>query len=154
MATEKYATDDMYDNVNDEYIELSDAQKEYIRIYHAYFVLNWEIHEICEHFQKARPTIFNAIKWVVDNKLKFAPEQLLEGAIFAIRERMKTNKELLDNEKIEDKPDKKFMIALMQMLQTDEDRVFKLQQIISPTAIDKDDKISASDVLKLISAAK
>jgi len=151
MNTEKYATPDMFDPVNDEFIELSDPQKEYIRIYHAYFVLNWEVPEICEHFQRSRPTVFNAIKWVVDNKLKFAPEYLLEGAIFAIRERMKKNKELLDAELEEEKPDKKYIIALNGEIRTDEDRVFKLQQIITPVT-DKDDKISASDVLKLIAA--
>lgn len=137
----------------DKYVKLTDAQEEYIRIYHAYFVLQWETYEICDHFQCTGAKVSCALKWVIDNKGKFPPEYLLDGAIFAIRERLKQNRQLLDVELAKTKfQDKRFIIELNNQLRFDEERLFKLQSI-TDSKPGADDAISAGAVLKLISEA-
>lgn len=138
----------------DKYIALSEPQEEYIRIYHAYFVLQWERWEIQKHFQASPSKITNAINWVIDNKGSFPSKYLIDGAIFSIRERLKQNRELLNIELHKTKfQDKKFIIELNNQLRFDEERLFKLQQLTDPES-NKGDGIKASDVLKLITAAK
>lgn len=136
------------------YVTLDSTQQEYIRIYHTYFVLQWEMFEICDHFQCSRAKVSTAIRWVIENKGKFPPEYLLDGAIYACRERLKQNRKLLDVELAKTKnQDKRFIIELNNQIRFDEDRLFKLQQITGGKAGD-DEAIRASDVLKLITAAK
>lgn len=138
------------------YRMLDEFQQEYIRIYHTYFVLQWEIYEICEHFQCSPSKVTNAIQWVIKNKTKFAPEYLLDGAIYACRERLKQNRKLLDEElqkQSANTRDKKFIIELNNQIRMDEDRLFKLQQVILGNSEDDNESINAADVLKLISAA-
>lgn len=138
----------------DKYIALNDIQQEYIRIYHAYFVLQWEPFELSEHFQCSHGRILKAIKWVIDTKGKFPSEYLLDGAIFAIRERLKRNRNLLDTELSKTKfQDKRYIIELNNQLRLDEDKLFKLQQI-TESKPSESDGISASAVLKLISTAQ
>ena len=137
----------------DNYKKLSEAQQEYIRIYHAYFVLQWEMYEICEHFKCSNGKASSAIHWVIDNKGKFPPEYLIDGAIYACRERLKQNRQLLEIELNKTKfQDKRFIIELNNQIRFDEDRLFKLQQITN-TKNDEKEGISASSVLKLISEA-
>lgn len=136
------------------YVKLSESQEEYIKIYHAYFVLQWEMYELCEHFQCGLTKINKAINWVIENKGKFPATYLIEGAIYACRERLKQNRKLLDAELAKKSgPDKRFIIELMNQIRFDEDRLFKLQQI-TDSKKDEGEGISASSVLKLISAAK
>lgn len=143
----------MATNNKDKYIKLSPEQDEYVKIYHAYFVLQWDHFTIQQHFQCSSTKVSNAIKWVIDNKGKFPSEYLIAGAIFAIRERLKQNRELLDTELAKKKfQDKKFIIELNNQLRFDEERLFKLQQLVDPDS-GKEDGIKASDVLKLIAAA-
>ena len=135
------------------YVSLDETHQEYIRIYHSYFVLQWEMYEICEHFQCCKSKVSTGIKWVIDNKGKFPAEYLLDGAIYAIRERLKQNRKLLDIELKKTKvQDKRFIIELNNQLRFDEERLFKLQQVTENNVSEKG--IHASDVLKLISAAK
>ena len=138
----------------EKYQRLDDIHQEYIRIYHAYFVLQWETFDICEHFECSKAKVSSAIKWVIDNKGNFPAEYLIDGAVYAIRERLKQNRLLLDNELKKTKnQDKRFIIELNNQIRFDEDRLFKLQQIADPDS-SRDDAIKASDVLKLITAAK
>ncbi|HCR35814.1 TPA: hypothetical protein DIU22_02110 [Candidatus Woesebacteria bacterium] len=138
----------------DQYVKLDDVKQEYIRIYHAYFVLQWETYELCEHFQCSNAKITKAIAWVIENKGKFPPEYLLEGAIYALRERLKLNRKLLDTELAKTKfQDKRFIIELNNQLRFDEERLFKLQSI-TDSKPDTDAGISASSVLRLISEAQ
>ena len=140
--------------VKDKYIKLSPEQDEYVRIYHAYFVLQWDHFTLQKHFECSNSKISTAIKWVIDNKGKFPSEYLVNGAIFAIRERLKQNRELLDAELSKTKfQDKKFIIELNNQLRFDEERLFKLQMLVDPEK-DKGSGIKAADVLKLITAAK
>ena len=142
-----------YNAETDKYVKLSDPQQEYIRIYHAYFVLQWEAYEICEHFKCSSTRVSIALKWVINNKGKFPPEYLLDGAIYALRERLKQNRKLLDIELEKTAfQDKRFIIELNNQLRFDEERLFKLQSI-TDSKPGAEDAIKASDVLKLISAA-
>lgn len=141
-------------NETDKYTTLSEAQEEYIRIYHAYFVLQWEQFDIQRHFQCSPAKISKAIRWVIDNKGKFPSEYLIDGAIFAIRERLKTNRDLLNTELAKTKnKDKKFIIELNNQLRFDEERLFKLQMLVDPES-NKEDGIKAADVLRLINEAQ
>jgi len=78
--------------------ELTPVQEEYIRIYHEYFALNWTWNDICKYHNCSKMKVSKAIHWVIDNKLKIPPVQLVKGAIDAILVRVKRNKELLDAE--------------------------------------------------------
>lgn len=136
------------------YMALNETHQEYIRIYHTYFVLQWEIYEVCEHFKCTSAKVSTALKWVIDNKGEFPAEYLVNGAIYACRERLKQNRRLLDIELEKTRnQDKRFLIELNNQIRFDEDRLFKLQQITS-TKPGEEEAIRASDVLKLISAAK
>ena len=136
------------------YVAITEAQQEYIRIYHAYFVLQWEMYEICEHFKCTTSKVSTAIRWVIDVKGKIPPEYLIDGAIYASRERLKQNRKLLDVELAKTKgQDKRFIIELNNQIRFDEDRLFKLQQLTTGSATG-DDSIKASDVLKLIASAQ
>jgi len=141
-------------NKDNKYVALTAAQEEYIRIYHTYFVLQWEHFDIQKHFKCSATKVSTAIKWVITNKGEFPSEYLIKGAIYAVRERLKQNRDLLDKELKKTKfQDKKFIIDLNNQLRTDEERLFKLQMLADPDAT-KDNGINAVDVLKLITAAK
>jgi len=140
--------------IEEKYVALDAPHQEYIRIYHAYFVLQWEMYEICEHFQCSQSKVSVAIRWVIENKGKFPPEYLVDGAIYAVRERLKQNRLLLDDELKKTKvQDKRFIIELNNQIRFDEDRLFKLQQITTSKP-GEDEAIRASDVLKLIASAQ
>jgi hypothetical protein len=138
---------------SEKYVELSAAQKEYIRIYHHYFVLKWTQQELCDHFQCSNFKISTAIRWVINNKLNLPPEYLIEGAIDSISERLKKNKELLDIEYKKTKyKDKRFIIDLNKEIREDENQIYRLQCLLRPEE-SQEDSLKASDVLKLIKAS-
>lgn len=132
---------------------LSDAQEEYLLIYHEYFVLNWDWIDICKYHNCSKAKVSIAIKWVIDNKLKIRSKDLIKGAIDAITERMKKNKVLYDTEVDRKRNrDKQFIIALIKELREDEKTLYKLREIYDDGE-EGDKNLSASQVLGLIQAA-
>lgn len=134
------------------YTKLNETHENYIRMYHAYFVLHWSWNEICEHYACSKSTVTGAIRWVIDNKLKFPSKYLIEGAIDTIANRLKKNQELLDNELNKSRnKDKIFIIALNREIREDEKAINKMLEIVSDDT-DTEGSIKAADVLKLIAA--
>jgi len=142
-----------FNKLTGKYTKLNETHENYIRIYHAYFVLHWTWTEICEYYECSKSTVTLAIRWVIDNKLKFPSQDLVEGAIDTISRRLKQNQELLNAEldKTRNK-DKIFIIALTREIREDEKEIYKLRELIS-TDTPEGGTIKAADVLKLITAA-
>ena len=132
---------------------LTDAQENYVRMYHAYFVLHWNWPEICKFYKCSKATVSKAINWVIENKIKFPSKYLVEGAIESISRRLKVNQELLNSELNKTKNrDKRFIIELNREIREDERMLHKLMEIVDDGS-DSEGAIKTSDVLKLINAA-
>lgn len=133
--------------------EISEAQEEYLKIYHAYFVLKWEWHEIARHFDCSKSKVSRAIHWVIDNKLNIPSKHLMKGAIDAITTRMKENKEMYDREVNKKRyRDNQFIVSLMREMREDEKTLLKLQELYVDDT-DEDSHLSAGQVLNLIKKA-
>lgn len=130
--------------------EVSEIQEEYLQIYHEYFVLKWDWADICKYHNCSKSKVSLAVRWVIDNKMKFPSKYLIKGAIDAISVRLKKNKEMYDKESDRKRfRDNSFVVALVRELREDEKTLLKLQEIY--TADDEDtERLSAGQVLKLI----
>ena len=132
---------------------LSEAEEEYLQIYHEYFVLSWDWTEICKYHNCSKTKVSKAIHWVIDNKLKIPSKFLIKGAIDAINVRMKRSKELYDTETAKKRyRDNIFIVSLMKEMREDEKTLYKLQEIYNEGGYD-DTKLSAGQVLSLIKKA-
>ncbi len=136
-----------------EKFELTETQEEYLKIYHEYFVLNWDWVDIGRHHNCGKNKVFKAIHWVIDNKLKIPSKSLMKGAIDAITVRLKRNKELYDLETEKKRyRDNLFIVSLIKEMREDEKTIYKLQEIYEGENED-DTKLSAAQVLSLIRKA-
>lgn len=136
-----------------EKVLLTPAQEEYLDIYHKYFVLRWDWTEISTYHKCSKKKIEFAIKWVIDNKLKFPSKSLVKGAIDAISVRLKYNR-VLYNAEVKKKRyrDNSFIIALTREIRDDEKLIYELENIYT----NKDDdgnNLNAAQVLSLIQEA-
>ena len=136
-----------------EKVLLTPIQEDYLDIYHKYFVLRWDWTEIATYHKCSKKKIEQAIKWVIDNKLKFPSKSLVKGAIDAISVRLKYNRELYNVEvKKKRYRDNTFIIALTREIRDDEKLIYELENIYT----NKDDdnaNLSAGQVLALINKA-
>ena len=130
--------------------KLTEAQEEYIKIYHEYFVLNWTWNEICEYHQCCKAKVSTAITWVIANKIKIPSKTLVKGAIDAISVRLKKNKELY-NEEVDRKRNRnnQFIISLTKELREDEKIIYELQEVFKEDDT-QDNAFAASQVLQLL----
>ena len=134
----------------EESYEITEVQEEYLKIYHEYFVLKWDWTEIGVHHNCSKSKVSTAIKWVIDNKLKLPAKFLIKGAIDAISDRLKHNKEMYDKESNKKRfRDNTFVVALVRELREDEKTLLKLQEIYHADEED-DQRLSAGQVLNLI----
>ena len=134
-----------------EKVVLDAIEEEYLDIYHKYFVLRWEWHEIAAYHNCSKSKVQTAIKWVIDNKLQFPSNELITGAIDAISSRLKRNQRLYELEAEKDKfRDNNFIVALSREIRDDEKTIFELQKLITPLTDENDNRLSAAQVLSLI----
>lgn len=132
--------------------ELTDAQEEYIKIYHQYFVLNWNWNEIANYWQCSKGKITQAIKWVINNRINLPSKYLIKGAIDAISDRLKTNKEMYYAEaKKKKNKNTKFLVGLSKEIREDEKMLYELQEIIE--GVQNDSTLSAAQVIRLVKEA-
>lgn len=133
---------------------LSEQHEEYLQIYHEYFVLRWDWADICRYHNCSKAKVTKAVRWVIDNKLKFPSKFLIKGAIDAITARLKNNQALYEMEIYKKRyRDNAFIVSLVREIREDEKVLLKLQEIYH--ADDEDsEKLSASQVLRLITEAK
>ena len=142
-----------FNKLTGKYTKLNETHEMYIRIYHSYFVMHWTWAEICEHYNCSKTLVSNAVRWVINNKLKFPSKYLIEGAVDTISNRLKQNQELLNTELQKSRnKDKIFIIALTREIREDEKEVYKLLELVTPED-SSEGAIKAADVLKLITAA-
>lgn len=150
MATENYKRKHPKTVIK---FELTQAEEEYLAIYHEYFVLRWDWPDICKHHNCSKAKVSEAINWVIANKLKIPSKNLIKGAIDAIDRRLRITKELYDSEVSKTRQrDKLFIISLMREMREDEKTLFRLQEIYHDETPD-DSKLSAGQVLSLIKKA-
>ncbi|MFA5174594.1 MAG: hypothetical protein WC438_05430 [Candidatus Pacearchaeota archaeon] len=136
-----------------ETFKLTELQREYLAIYHEYFVLKWDWATIGGYHNCTRNKISSAIHWTIDNRIKLLPEHMTRGAIDAINVRLKKNKELYDIEtKKKRGRDNAFIIALNKEMREDEKTIYELEKLIQSDVKDES-KLSSAQVLGLIKAA-
>ncbi|MCD6429378.1 hypothetical protein J7L09_01650 [bacterium] len=127
---------------------------EYVKIYTLYFVLNWEIWEICKYLNISIWKARYALKWVAKNFLKLPAKELLNGAIYSVKTRLKSNMELYQKEKKKKNPSIRSIVELNRELREDSKLLFNLQQIYQEFYGKVDVVLSTKDVLRLITEAK
>jgi len=133
--------------------KLTDLQREYLAIYHEYFVLKWSWATIGEHHNCSKVKISTAIHWTIDNRIKLLPDDMTRGAIDAINVRLKSNKEMYDKETNKKRGrDNSFIIALNKEMREDEKTIYELEKLIEGE-VKEDSKLSSAQVLGLIKAA-
>ena len=138
----------------EEKMEITDAQDEYLDIYHKYFVLKWSWDEIAQYHDCSTSTISHAINWVIDNRLNIPSNHLIKGAIDSIKERIKNNNELLEKETSRRSPDNRFIIDLNKQIREDEKMLYELQEVYEGDKRDENgEQMSAAQVLRLIKEA-
>jgi len=135
-----------------EKVLLSNQEEQFLDIYHKYFVLNWDWPEIAKYHGCEQKKVKDAVKWVIDNKLKFPSKFLIKGAADAVSARLKINKELYNKETGKKRYfDKGFIVSLSREIREDEKMLYELQNIYVD---DKDeDKLNSAQVLSLIAEA-
>lgn len=137
----------------EEGFKLTEAQEEYIKIYHEYFVLKWSWVDLCTYHNCSKMKISKAIRWVIDNKLEIPPDYLVKGAIDSIHERLKLTTALLDAEVSKKRfRDNSFIISLTREIREDENAIYKLQSIVGKEHLD-DERLTSAQTLSLIKAA-
>jgi hypothetical protein len=139
----------------DTYIELDATQERYIQFYHEYYMLRWDWDEICKYHDCSKTTLQKGLNWVDVNKLKIPAKGLLNGAIHAIRLRLKKITELYNKELDKKKQQNaKIIIELNKEIREDEKILYNLQNIlVEKFDVDMDIK-STAQILKLINDAK
>lgn len=142
------------EEIKEEKYDVTETQEEYLQIYHEYFVLKWSWTDICKYHNCSKSKVSTAVRWVIENKMKFPSKFLIKGAIDAISVRLKRNKEMFDKESDKKRyRDNQFVVALVRELREDEKTLLKLQEIYH--ADDEDsEKLSAGQVLRLITEAQ
>jgi len=127
---------------------------EYIRIYMLYFFLNYEWFEIVEYIDVSREKIKYAIKWVSKNFLKIPAKELLNGAIYSVKQRIRHNTELYDTERKKKKVSIRSVVELNREIREDTRDLNKLQSVYQDNYGKIDVTLDASAVLKLIAGGK
>lgn len=141
------------EGIKEEY-EVTEVQEEYLQMYHEYFVLNWSGIDICKYHNCSKSKVSLAVRWVIENKLKFPSIFLIKGAIDAITVRLKINKEMYDKETSKKRyRDNQFVVALVKELREDEKTLLRLREIYHSDDEDSE-KLSAGQVLRLITEAQ
>ena len=144
----------MLDRKKIEKYELTEREERYIVLYVEYFVQKKPIFEICKKYDCSKDMVENAIKWVIENKIKIPSASLIKGSIDAIEDRIKLNRALYEVEISKKRyRDNGFIIALTKELREDEKMAFKLQEIYTdPSEIENN--LTPAQVLGLIKANK
>ena len=139
----------------DKYVELDATQERYLQMYHEYYMLRWEWDEICKYHGVSKTTLQKGLNWVDTNKLKIPAKGLLNGAIHAIRLRLKNTTDLYNIElKKKKQRNAKIIIELNKEIREDEKILYNLQNIlVEKFDVDMDVR-SAAEILKLINGSK
>jgi hypothetical protein len=138
----------------EKYIELNKTYEEYIQIYHEYYVLNWNQYDISKYHKCSQFKISTALNWVEKNKLKIPAKQLIDGAIDAVKVRLKKNKALYDKEFNRARGiNHKLLLELNKELREDEKLLFHLQNILTEK-FQLIDTTNAANILKMINEAR
>lgn len=105
--------------------------EEYIQMYTEYHVLHWSAWEIAKKHECSDDKVWDALRYVDDNIVDLSHRSLLKGAIFAVRERLKRNKE--EQEKLRQKSDDTnyaVYIGLNREIRADEQLLYSLTGLL------------------------
>ena len=127
---------------------------EYIKIYMLYFFLNYEWFEIAEYMDVTRSKIKYAIRWVSKNFLKIPAQELLNGAIYSIKQRIRHNTELYNSQRKKKKISIRSVVELNREIREDTRDLNRLQSVYQDSYGKIDVSLDAQAVLKLITGDK
>jgi len=128
--------------------------EEYIKIYMLYFFLNYEWFEITEYLKISRGKVKCAIAWVSKNFLKIPAQELLHGAIFSVKQRIKNNTRLYDIERKRDSVSIRSVVELNREIREDTKYLNQLQSVYQENYSDVDISLNAAGILKIITKNK
>lgn len=138
----------------EKYIKLDQKEENYINIYHEWYVLHWDWNDICKYHQCCKGTVSKALDWVDANKLNIPAKSLLNGAIHAIKIRLKQITEVYNTEsKKQRNRSLKTLIELNKELREDEKLLYNLQNILVEKFDINMNVQSNVEILKLITDA-
>ena len=96
--------------------------KEYIQIYHEFYVLSWSVFDISKKHACSDDKVWDALKYVDKKLLSLSNADLLRGSVYSVRARLKSNK--LEANKIlgkVDSPNYSVYIGLNREIRADEE---------------------------------
>ena len=127
---------------------------EYIKIYMLYFFLNYEWFEIVEYLSISRGKVKCAIAWVSKNFLKIPAQELLNGAIFSVKQRLRHNTGLYDIERQKEDVSIRSVVELNREIREDTKYLNQLQSVYQENYSDVDISLNAAGILKIITKNK
>ena len=130
--------------------EDTELRERYIKIYTLFFSQNWTWWEIAEYLDVKRSIVHRAIRWVSENFLKLPSKELLDGAIFAVKQRLKKNTELYEKEQEKATPSIRSVVELNREIREDSKILFNLQNIFQENYGKVDVTLTSDSILKLI----
>lgn len=106
--------------------------KEYIQIYHEFYVLSWSASDIARKHTCSDDKVWDALTHIDANILKLPQKALLRGAIFSIRERLKINKERVKKIQLKDE-NKNYpvIIGFNREIRADEQLLYSLMGLLN-----------------------
>ena len=127
---------------------------EYIKIYMLYFFLNYEWFEIVEYLNISRGKVKYAIRWVSKNFLKIPASELLNGAIYSVKQRLRHNTGLYDIERQRDEVSIRSVVELNREIREDTKYLNQLQSVYQDSYGNVDVSLDAAGILKIITNKK
>lgn len=109
--------------------ESKKVQERYIQIWTLYNTMSYSQFDLAKELGFSRQTVSTALKWVNKNLLKIPAKILLNGAIFAVRERMRKNSKLYELEFEKKEPSVRSIVELNREIRNDQMLLLKLQDL-------------------------
>ena len=133
----------------------SKKMEKYIKIWCSQFFEHLPVWEIAEEHNCSEVTIKRALKFVSDNFIKVPNEELINGAIYSIKERLKRITLLLELELKKDEPSNRNIVELNREIREDSRDLLKLQNLYEEKYhIELDASGSIKDILKALGDSK
>lgn len=127
---------------------------EYMRIFHAWFVLKWPWKEIAKVFGVSKSKIYFALAYVKENMAKIPPQALLQGSIFAIQQRVRENTRLWQQEIEKENPSIHDTCQLNGQIREDQKVLVGLELLNAENFQNEERPLSTGEVLRIITQRK
>jgi len=126
-----------------------------ISIWISHFYRKLPYWELTKEYDVSMSTVRKSIEWVQKNFIKIPTKTILQGALFAIRERIKRLTTLLEKELERPQPSTRSIVELNREIREEQRDEMKLQEIYQDKySIEVESSGSIREILKIISDKK